>query len=241
MENNRGTAEISGFSGIVANDTSAATSNGAFAAQLGDNHTGTSEEVKHTEGTPSEISDFKMANQSNMQQESAKLYEMQEEMMDTSESGAEGDETNKHLSIQERQEIDARSVYVGNIDYSATPEQVQQAFSVCGTINRVTILTNKHTGVPLGYGFVEFDSHESVAKALELDQTILAGREIKVTEKRTNVPGFSSRGRGRGRGGFRGRGGMRGRGNFRGRNVRGGLRGGRGGFRGRGRGGFSPY
>jgi polyadenylate-binding protein 2 len=182
------------------------------------------------------------AHVSKMEEESAKLQEMQDEMMidenvpeqDTAIEGegeGEGEESNKHLSIQERQEIDNRSIYVGNIDYAAAPEEVQELFKDCGTINRITILTNKMTGVPLGYGFVEFESQESIPKALELDQSLFKGRPLKVILKRTNVPGFG-RGRGRGRGGFRG--GRGGRGGF----IRGG-RGGRGGYGNRGRGGFS--
>lgn len=195
------------------------------------------------------------AQASKMEEESARLHEMQDEMMaDGAEGmddiegvegveGAEDADGVKHLSIQERQEIDNRSIYVGNIDYAATPDQVQETFKECGTINRITILTNRMTGIPLGYGFVEFENAESVPKALELDQTLFSGRPLKVTKKRTNVPGFG-RGRGRGgRGGFRG---GRGRGSFnrggfnrggRGGFNRGGFRGGRGGARG----GFAPY
>lgn len=70
---------------------------------------------------------------------------------------------------------------------------------------------------------MEFEIPESVEKAIEeLHGKEFRGRDLRVTPKRTNLPGFKKRG------GFRGRGGGRGRGGFRGR--------GRGGFRGRGRG-----
>lgn len=189
---------------------------------------------------------------SRMEEESERLNQMQQQIMqmdDAMEITDNGDapmdgveEDAKFQSIQERKEIDGRSIYVSNVDYSATPEELQQLFSECGTINRITILTNRLTGTPLGYGFIEFESAESIPKALENDQTLFKGRPIKVTPKRTNLPGFGSRGRCRG--GFVGRG--RGRGGFGGRGRgRGGPRG-RGGFRGRGaprgaRGGFNPY
>lgn len=174
-----------------------------------------------------------------MEQESARLHEMQQQILgDDSVMSVDNEEGKKHLSIQERQEIDNRSVYVGNIDYSATPEEVGEVFKDCGTINRITILTNKITGTPLGYGYVEFEKQESTTQAVTLDQSLFKGRPLKVSNKRTNVPGF---GRGRGRGGFRGRGDRGGaRGGFRGR----GGRGSRGSFRGAlrgGRGGFQPY
>lgn len=83
------------------------------------------------------------------------------------------------------------------------------------------------------YAYVEFTEPSLVAQALVLNDSVLKGRNIKVTPKRTNIPGMS-RGRGRGRGGF-GRGMYGGRGGF---PPRGGYR---GGYRGRGRGGFNPY
>ena len=86
------------------------------------------------------------------------------------------------------------------------------------------------TPLLIRYAYVEFTEPSLVAQALVLNESILKGRNIKVTPKRTNVPGMS---RGRGRGGFpRGRGFHRG-GGF----ARGGYR---GGYRGRGR-GYTPY
>jgi polyadenylate-binding protein 2 len=69
-----------------------------------------------------------------------------------------------------------------------------------------------------------------VAQALVLNESVFKGRNIKVTPKRTNVPGIN---RGRGRGGFRGGRGFGGRGGPRGGGYR-------GGYRGRGR-GYTPY
>ena len=42
-----------------------------------------------------------------------------------------------------REEADSRSIYVGNVDYSCNPEELQLHFQGCGTVNRVTILTDK--------------------------------------------------------------------------------------------------
>ncbi|WWC89775.1 uncharacterized protein L201_004701 [Kwoniella dendrophila CBS 6074] len=121
--------------------------------------------------------------------------------------------------------VDSRSVYIGNVDYGATPEEIQAHFQACGTINRVTILCDKFTGHPKGYAYVEFAEPSIVQNAIVLNESMFRGRLITVKEKRTNLPGMNmtNRGRGRGRGGFRG---------FRGGG--GGFRGGRG--RGRGRG-----
>ncbi|TVU31652.1 hypothetical protein EJB05_23348 [Eragrostis curvula] len=95
----------------------------------------------------------------------------------------------------EKAEVDARSIYVGNVDYACLPEEVQQHFQFCGTINRVTILTNSF-GQPKGFAYVEFEEVEAVQNALLLNETELHGRPLKVSPKRTNIPGMKqSRGR----------------------------------------------
>jgi len=159
-----------------------------------------------------------------MEEEAAKLREMQASL----------DQQTNELH-EEKEDIDSRSIFVGNVDYSASPEEIQAHFQSCGAINRVTILLDKFTGHPKGYAYVEFTEPSLVAQALVLNESVFHGRNLKVVPKRTNVPGMT--------GGYRGRGGMRGRGRG-GFSPRGGggYRGGSPGYRGRGRGrGFSPY
>ncbi|KAL2149145.1 hypothetical protein VTH82DRAFT_8493 [Thermothelomyces myriococcoides] len=159
-----------------------------------------------------------------MEAEAAKLREMQASL----------DQARQDLT-EDKEEVDNRSIFVGNVDYSTSPEELQAHFQSCGSINRVTILLDKFTGQPKGYAYVEFSEPQLVAQALVLNDSVFKGRNIKVEPKRTNIPGMS---RGRGRGGFRGGG----------RGFYGGGRGGyfprggyRGGYRGRGRGGYAPY
>ncbi|CAH6720969.1 putative polyadenylate-binding protein 2 [[Candida] jaroonii] len=130
---------------------------------------------------------------------------------------------------QEKQDIDSRSIYVGNVDYATLPVELQQHFVSAGEINRVTIMKDKKTGNPKGFAYIEFEQIDSVDRAIAtLDGSTFRDRELKVAAKRTNIPGLSSRGRGsRGRGVTRSRGRARGRAGF------------RGSFRGKG--GFNPY
>ncbi|KAI9301505.1 hypothetical protein BJ944DRAFT_271400 [Cunninghamella echinulata] len=111
------------------------------------------------------------------------------------------------VDSQGRSPVDLRSVYVGQVDYSTTPEELQAHFQVCGGINRVTILCDKYTGQSKGYGFIEFSDPNAAVQALSFNQTEFRGRLLKVIPKRTNVPGFAYRGGGRGGRGGRGRGG----------------------------------
>lgn len=109
---------------------------------------------------------------------------------------------------------DARSIYIGNVDYGATPEELHAHFQSCGTINRITILCDKFTGHPKGFAYIEFAEESSVKNAEALNESLFRNRLLKVTPKRTNVPGYSQRGgrggRGSSRGAFRAARGFRG-------------------------------
>ena len=84
-----------------------------------------------------------------MEAEAEKIREMQESV----------DREHSALSSQDKKEdVDARSVFVGNVDYAATPEELQAHFASCGTILRVTILCDKVTGHPKGYDHSSADS-----------------------------------------------------------------------------------
>ncbi|KAH3661363.1 hypothetical protein OGAPHI_006770 [Ogataea philodendri] len=93
-----------------------------------------------------------------------------------------------------QQEIDSRSVYLGNVDYSAVPGDIKELLDDCGVINRITILYNKHSGMPRGYAFVEFETHEAVQKAIQMNGNEFLGRALTITPKRTNFPGMAKRG-----------------------------------------------
>ncbi|KAK6794191.1 hypothetical protein AABB24_026044 [Solanum stoloniferum] len=121
-----------------------------------------------------------------IEDEAGALREMQAKV--EKEMGSAQDPT-ASASQAEKEEVDARSIYVGNVDYACTPEEVQQHFQSCGTVNRVTILTDKF-GQPKGYAYVEFVEMEAVQNALLLNESELHGRQLKVSAKRTNVPGM---------------------------------------------------
>ncbi|XP_037953297.1 polyadenylate-binding protein 2 [Teleopsis dalmanni] len=138
-----------------------------------------------------------------MEEEAEKIKQMQTEVdkQMTQPSGVPA----TPLTLEEKQEIDTRSVYVGNVDYGASAEELESHFHGCGTINRVTILCNKSDGHPKGFAYIEFGSKEFVETALAMNETLFRGRQIKVMSKRTNRPGLSTTNR-FARGSFRGRG-----------------------------------
>ncbi|XP_038708304.1 polyadenylate-binding protein 2-like isoform X2 [Tripterygium wilfordii] len=122
-----------------------------------------------------------------IEDEASALREMQAKV--EKEMSAGQDSSSASATQAEKEEVDAHSIYVGNVDYACTPEEVQQHFQSCGTVNRVTILTDKF-GQPKGFAYVEFVEIEAVQNALMLNETELHGRQLKVSAKRTNVPGM---------------------------------------------------
>ncbi|KAM0935500.1 putative RNA recognition motif domain, nucleotide-binding alpha-beta plait domain superfamily [Dioscorea sansibarensis] len=130
-----------------------------------------------------------------IEEETGALQEMHDKV--AKEMGAPALDASLASATQaEKEEVDSRSIYVGNVDYSCTPEEVQQHFQSCGTVNRVTILTDKF-GQPKGFAYVEFVEVEAVQNAILLNESELHGRQLKVSAKRTNIPGMKQyRGRG---------------------------------------------
>ncbi|XP_023954416.1 polyadenylate-binding protein 2-B [Bicyclus anynana] len=141
-----------------------------------------------------------------MEEEAEKLKQMHTEVDKQMSMGSPPGLTSPlNMSIEEKIEVDNRSVYVGNVDYGANAEELEQHFHGCGSINRVTILCNRFDGHPKGFAYIEFGDKDSVQTAMAMDESLFRGRQIKVMPKRTNKPGLSTtnrpprgmRGRGR--------------------------------------------
>lgn len=77
------------------------------------------------------------------------------------------------------------SIYVGNLNYEVTQEDLSQVFEEYGTVKRVHLPTDRETGRKRGFGFVEMSTEEEESAAIEtLDGAEWMGREIKVNKAR---------------------------------------------------------
>jgi RNA recognition motif-containing protein len=77
------------------------------------------------------------------------------------------------------------SIYVGNLDYSVTQDDLSEVFAEYGTVKRVHLPTDRETGRMRGFGFVEMASESEESKAIsELDGAEWMGRELKVNPAR---------------------------------------------------------
>jgi RNA recognition motif-containing protein len=82
------------------------------------------------------------------------------------------------------------NIYVGNLPFSATEDDLRSKFEAFGSVARVNIITDRETGRPRGFGFVEMDNDSEARAAIEaLDGKDLGGRVVKVNEARPREGG----------------------------------------------------
>src|ERR671916_69189 len=100
-----------------------------------------------------------------------------------------------------------RRLYVGNLPYSATEDQLTELFSRAGKVDNVRVMRDMATGRARGFAFVEMASDDDAQKAIsELHEHQMDGRALVVNEARPKPEGGFGGG-GRGRGGYGGGGG----------------------------------
>ena len=96
------------------------------------------------------------------------------------------------------------NIYVGNLSYEATEDDLRQAFEAHGEVTSVAIIKDKMTGRSRGFGFVEMpDKNQANAAIQALNLQEVRGRAITVNEAKPKSEG-APRGGGGGRGGFGG-------------------------------------
>ncbi|MGA2857705.1 MAG: RNA-binding protein [Candidatus Sulfotelmatobacter sp.] len=102
-----------------------------------------------------------------------------------------------------------KNIFVGNLSFNTSEDDLRQAFQAYGQVDRVSILTDRDTGRSRGFGFVEMANNEDGEKAIAaLNGSQLGGRTINVNEARPKT----ERAAGGGGGGGRDRGDRGGRG-----------------------------
>jgi len=77
----------------------------------------------------------------------------------------------------------AKKLYVGNLPFDATEEDIREMFSQYGNVTSVALITDRDTGAPRGFGFVEMENGADEAISA-LDNTDMNGRKIRVNEAR---------------------------------------------------------
>jgi cold-inducible RNA-binding protein len=88
-----------------------------------------------------------------------------------------------------------KNIFVGNLDFGATEETIRALFEAYGAVERVSLVTDRDTGRPRGFGFVEMTDSAEAARAISgLNGHELTGRAINVNEAKPKVDRGGSRG-----------------------------------------------
>lgn len=88
-----------------------------------------------------------------------------------------------------------KKIYVGNLPFSATEDEIRQLFAEHGTVQSVALITDRHSGQPRGFGFVEMDGSGADAAIQALNGAELGGRSLNVNEARPRTENRGGRNR----------------------------------------------
>ena len=82
----------------------------------------------------------------------------------------------------------AKTIYVGNLPFSATEDEIRELFAQHGTVTSVKLITDRETDRPRGFGFVEMDDAEADAAIEALNGTDMGGRSLRVNQAKERGP-----------------------------------------------------
>jgi RNA recognition motif-containing protein len=89
----------------------------------------------------------------------------------------------------------AKNIYVGNLNYDTTEDTLRAAFAAHGEVTAVNIVTDRYTGRPRGFAFVEMEDDDAATAAISaLNGQPLDGRQLRVDEARPRKPRWSDAG-----------------------------------------------
>jgi len=75
------------------------------------------------------------------------------------------------------------NIYVGNLPYGVTEEELRAAFSEFGGVSSINMITDKFTGQPKGFAFLEMPNNSEADRAVKaLNESVLKGRKLKVNQ-----------------------------------------------------------
>jgi len=110
-------------------------------------------------------------------------------------------------SVARRETELTKKLYVGNLPFSATEAELREAFEKHGTVESINVITDRETGRPRGFAFIEMEDAGADAARQALDGQDLGGRNIRVDEAHDRRGGGGGGGGRGGGGGGRGGGG----------------------------------
>jgi len=87
-----------------------------------------------------------------------------------------------------------KSIYVGNLPFTATEDEVRDLFAAFGDVDSVRLMTDRETGRPRGFGFVKMAAQDADAAIQALNGKQLGGRSLRINEAEDRKPAGGPRG-----------------------------------------------
>lgn len=84
-------------------------------------------------------------------------------------------------------------IYVGNLPFAATEDEVRRLFAQHGTVNSVNLVKDRGTGQPRGFGFVEMPNVDATRAIRSLNGIDMGGRSLRVNEAQERMHGWNRR------------------------------------------------
>ncbi len=81
-----------------------------------------------------------------------------------------------------------KTIYVGNLPFSASEDDIRNVFAEYGEVHSVKLITDRETGRPRGFGFVEMDDDAGNQAIEALQEQVLDGRTLQINEARERKP-----------------------------------------------------
>ena len=80
------------------------------------------------------------------------------------------------------------SIYVGNLPFSASEDEIRDMFAAFGAVQSVKLINDRETGRPRGFGFVEMDPSAAAAAIQALNGADMGGRVLRINEAQERAP-----------------------------------------------------
>jgi RNA recognition motif-containing protein len=80
------------------------------------------------------------------------------------------------------------SIYVGNLPFSASEDEIREMFAAFGAVQSVKLISDRETGRPRGFGFVEMEPSAAAAAIQALNGTDMGGRALRINEAQERAP-----------------------------------------------------
>ena len=87
-----------------------------------------------------------------------------------------------YIQVQKEEKMDNYKIYVGNLSFNTTQEELESEFSQYGDIDEVRLISDRDTGISKGFAFISYKTEDGMEAALKKNGEEMGGRTLKVNK-----------------------------------------------------------